>query len=89
MVARHLTGFRWNAACTAQICLALAIMATAWMVAQIDSLSVSTPLGIACAGLATMHTARALAQRLGTEHPLIRAMLRVPLLGKLASPRSP
>lgn len=84
MAGRHLTGFAWNGACGRQIGIAAAFILAAWLVAQIDSLAVSTALGIPCIAIAALHSLTGLTTRLGSDHRLTRTLLSIPFLKRVA-----
>lgn len=88
VVGRRLTGFAWSRACGAQIALAIAFMAAAWLAASVDSVAASTALGIALSAMAGLYSVSGLANRLGREHRLTRMLLRLPLIGRLALRRT-
>lgn len=84
MVARHLTGFAWNGVCGRQIGIAAGFMVAAWLVAQIDSLAVSTAFSIPCIAIAALHSLTGLTTRLGRDHRLTRMLLSLPFIARLA-----
>lgn len=84
LIGRKLTSFAWSRNCAVQIGYACGFMAIAWLVAQLDSVAVSTAIAIPLVLAAGVHSIIGLTDRLGMEHRITRLVLRLPLVGRLA-----
>lgn len=83
--ARSVTRFAWSAACSRQIAIAVGFMLVGNLRTAIDSAPLSTLFAALCIAAAGLHSVHGLIARLGPSHPFTRAVLRLPLIGRITS----
>ncbi len=87
LVCRHLIGFRWSAESMKITFLALPILGATFMACRTLSLWPASAIGLALTLVVSAFCLRGLANRVGPEHRIVRAIGRLPGAKSLLIPR--
>jgi PST family polysaccharide transporter len=78
LVCRHLIGFKWSAECTQLGLLSLLVLGVIFTASRLLPLWPATWLGLSLTLVASVLCLRGLVARVGSEHRIVRAIMRLP-----------